>query len=61
MKNIENFNVNELTRNELKSIGGGEFLRRVGRAFGKAWCAIKNYSPGENMNDVYIRNRMGGL
>ena len=42
MKNIENFNLSELTKNKLSSIAGGGLFRDLGRLAGKAWCEVKN-------------------
>ena len=44
MKKIENFNISELTENELRSIIGGSFFRDLGRLFGEAWCATKGFA-----------------
>ena len=57
MKNLNTHSTLVLSRDELRSINGGGFLRdlgwTIGRAFGRAWRRIKN-NDGYYM-EQYIR------
>lgn len=44
MKNIEKFNVEELSSNELELISGGGLFKKLGRAVGDAWCKVKEFA-----------------
>lgn len=55
MKTTNDYIISELDINELRQIYGGSFFRRLGRAFKRAWCWMKEFEPVDDTMYLYYR------